>query len=136
MKTHYRFKHTPFGLRISQGVFQTKIDQTFERCDGVVGIADDIDEHNCNMHTMLKQCIDNGLNLNPDKCFVKQVKINFYGVVCGQGGIQPDPCKVSAPLANYQQLQTFLGLASDMGPFIANLSMLTAPLRELLKASE
>ena len=32
----------PFGLKMSQDVFQTKIDQTFEGCEGVVGIADDI----------------------------------------------------------------------------------------------
>ena len=46
---------------MSQDVFQTKIDQTFERCDGVARIADDIvvfgktiEEHDRNMHGMLK----------------------------------------------------------------------------------
>lgn len=104
----------PFGLRITQEVFQTEIDQTFEGCDGVAGIADDIvvfgktaDEHDRNMHTMLKRCIDTGLKLNPRKCFVKQDNIKFYGVVCGQDGVQPDPCKASAlkqtsPLVNLQ----------------------------------
>ena len=38
----YGFKRMPFGLKMSQDVFQTKIDQTFEGCEGVVGIADDI----------------------------------------------------------------------------------------------
>ncbi|PFX30032.1 Retrovirus-related Pol polyprotein [Stylophora pistillata] len=45
---------------------------------------------------MLERCIDTGLNPNPDKCFVKQDKIRFYGVVCSQDGVQPDPHKVSA----------------------------------------
>ena len=143
----YRFKRMPFGLRMSQNVFQTKIDQTFEGCEGVVGIADNIvvfgkttEEHDRNMHTMLKRCIDTGLTLNPDKCITKQDKIKFYGVICGQNGVQPDPGKVSAlkqmsSPTNRQELQTFRGLANYMGPFIPNLIMstLTAPLRKLLK---
>ena len=90
------------------------------------------------MHAMLNRCIDIGLKLNPDKCFVKQEKIKFYGVICGQDGVQPDPGKVSAlkqmsSPTNGQELQTFLGLANYMGPFIPNLITLTAPLCELLK---
>ncbi|GFS05684.1 retrovirus-related Pol polyprotein from transposon 297-like Protein [Elysia marginata] len=38
----YRFLRIPFGLRMSQDVFQARIDQTFEGCEGVIGIADDI----------------------------------------------------------------------------------------------
>ena len=143
----YRFNRMPFGLKMSQDIFQTKIDQTFEGCEGVAGIADDIvvfgktsEEHDRNMHGMLRRCQDTGLKLNPDKCFVKQEKIRFYGVVCSQDGIQPDPNKISAlkqmsAPTSRQELQTFLGLANYMGPFIPNLSTLTAPLRELLKES-
>jgi hypothetical protein len=87
---------------------------------------------------MIKRCKETGLKLNPDKCFIKQEKIKFYGIICGQDGTQPDPDKVSAlkqmaPPTNSQELQTFLGLVTYMGPFIKNLSSLTAPLRELLK---
>ena len=90
------------------------------------------------MHAMLNRCIDTGLKLNPDKCFVKQEKIKFYGVICGQDGVQPDPGKVSAlkqmsSPTNRLELQTFLGQANYMGPFIPNLITLTAPLCELLK---
>ena len=137
----YRFNRMPFGLKMSQDIFQTKIDQTFEGREGVAGIADDIvvfgktsEEHDRNMHCMLRRCQDTGLKLNPDKCFVKQEKIRFYGVVYSQDGIQPDPNKISAPTSR-QELQTFLGLANYMGPFIPNLSTLTALLRELLKES-
>ncbi len=35
----YRFKRMPIGLKMSQDIFQAKIDQTFEGCEGVVGIA-------------------------------------------------------------------------------------------------
>ena len=136
----YRFNRMPSGLKMSQDIFHTKIDQAFEGCEGVVGIADDIvvlgktsEEHDRNMQGMLRRCQVTGLKLNPDKYFVKQEKIKLYGVVCSQGGIQPDPNKISAlkqmsAPTSRQELQTFLGLANYMGPFIPNLSTLTAPL--------
>ena len=141
----YRFKRMPFGLKMSQDVFQTRIDQTFEGCKGVIGIADDIvifgkneEDHDSNMHGMLKRCREAGVKLNPDKCFIKQDSIRFYGIICGPDGIKPDPDKVSAlkqmnPPTNKQELQTFLGMANYMAPFIPSLSTLTAPLRELIK---
>ena len=99
----YRFKRMPFGLNMSQDIFQAKIDQTFEGCRGVVGIADDIvisctteKEHDQNLRSMMSRCQDTGLRLNPDKCHIKQEKIKFYGLICGPEGIQPDPDKVSA----------------------------------------
>ena len=141
----YRFLRMPFGLKMSQDVFQAKIDQTFEGCKGVVGIADDIvvsgkttEDHDRHMHGMMKRCKTTGLKLNPDKCKIKEEKIKFYGVICSADGVQPDPGKVSAlkhmaAPSNLQELQTFLGLATYMGPFIPNLSNLTAPLREIGK---
>ena len=59
-------------FRIVQDVFQTKMDQIFEGCKGVVGIADGIvvsgkinEEHDSNMHAMLKRILDTELKLNP-----------------------------------------------------------------------
>ena len=141
----YRFLRMPFGLKMSQDVFQRKIDQTYEGCEGVIGIADDIvvygkgdEEHDANMHQMMARTQQTGLKLNPMKCRIKENRIKFFGVICSSDGIQADPDKVSAlkqmaPPKNTQELQTFLGLATYMSPFIPNLSTLTAPLREMLK---
>ena len=90
------------------------------------------------MHGMIQRCRETGLKLNPDKCVIKKKEIKFYGIICGQDGVRPDPDKVSAlqqmkAPSSRQELQTFLGLANYMGPSIANLSSHTAPLRELLK---
>ena len=75
----YRFLRMLFGLKMSRDVFQSKIDQTFEGCEGVVSIADDIvvcgktdEEHDQHMHEMMTRCQDTGLKLNPDKCKIKQ----------------------------------------------------------------
>ena len=89
------------------------------------------------MHKMLARCRATGLKLNPYKCKIKQ-KIKLYGVICGKGGVQPDPDKVlalkkMAPPCSTQELQMFLGLATYMGPFIPSLSTLTDPLRDLVK---
>ena len=144
----YRFLRMPFGLKMAQDVFQSKIDQTFEGCEGVIGISDDIvvfgtteAEHDRHMHEMLTRCKATGLKLNPDKCTVKESKIKFYGIICGENGIQPDPDKVSAlkkmqPPKDIQELQCFLGLATYMGKFIRNLSSLTAALREMINRCE
>jgi len=141
----YRFLRMPFGLKMSQDVFQAKIDQTLEGCEGTIGIADDIvifgkseQDHDHHLHGMLARCRNTGLKLNPDKCKIKQTKIKFYGVICGEEGVQPDPSKVSALKqmthpTNKHELQTFLGLATYIGPFNSGLSTLTAPLRELGK---
>ena len=85
---------------MSQDVFQAKIDQTFEGCEGTIGIADDIvifgkseQDHNHHLHIMLARCRNTGLMFNPEKCKIKQTKIKF---ICGEEGVQPDPSKVSA----------------------------------------
>ena len=52
----------PFGLKLLQDMFQAKIDQTFEGCEGEVGITDDIavygltkEEYDRHMHDNAKQ---------------------------------------------------------------------------------
>ena len=58
--------------------------------------------------------------------------------MCSENGVQPDPAKVSAlknmaPSSDIQEFQAFLGLATYIGPFIKNLSNLTACLQDLVK---
>ena len=141
----YRFKRMPFGLKMSQDVFQSRIDQTFEGGNGVVGIDDIVviskttEEYDENLHGMMERCQNTGLKINPAKCFIKQKQIKFYRVICNEDGIKPDPSKLSVlkqmtkKPKDRRELQTFLGLATYMGPFIPSLSSITAPLREILK---
>ena len=37
----------PFGLVCSQDIFQKKMDQILEECQGCIGITDDITVHGC-----------------------------------------------------------------------------------------
>ena len=38
----YRFDRLPFGLCVSQDIFQFKVDETYGECEGAIGISDDI----------------------------------------------------------------------------------------------
>lgn len=50
------------------------------------------------MHGMLIRVTASGRKLNPDKCKFKQREIKFYGIICIEDGVKPDPDKVSALL--------------------------------------
>ena len=59
--------------------------------------------------------------------------------IVSENGVKPDPIKV-ASIENYpvpqdqSKLQSFLGLAQQLGRFIPDLSQSTVPLRSRLKA--
>ena len=141
----YRFVCLPFGLACSQDIFQRMMDQIIERCEGVIGIADDIvvygkddAEHNRLLHNLMRVAREHGLVFNRDKCEVKATSVTFFGTVYDKDGAHPDPKKVEAihkmpPPEGPQELQKFLGMTTYLSPFIPSLSTLTAPLRELLK---
>ena len=130
---------------MSQDVFQQKMDQILEKCPGTVGIADDVavfgkteEEHDSNLHNLMKVALESGLVFNSQKCSIKQNRINFFGHIYDKTGAHPDPAKVRDVKAistpeNKEQLQKFLGIVTYMSPFMPKLSQLTAPLRNLLK---
>ena len=41
----YRYDRLPFGLCVSQDIFQFKIDENYSDCEGTIGISDDITCH-------------------------------------------------------------------------------------------
>ena len=141
----YRFERLPFGLNLSQDVFQERMDHILERCPGTMGIADDVavfgkdeKEHDANLHNLMKIAQQEGLVFNPDKCDIKKQKMRFFGLEFSSQGVNPDPEKIAA-ISQLQtpkdavQLREFLGIATYMAPFAPNLSQHTATLRELLK---
>ena len=141
---HYRFLRMPFGFKMSQDIFQQRIDQIIEMLEGRLAIAGDIvfgvtqEEHDANLRRLLERCLEYGLKLNPDNCRFSQQEVKFYGVICGIDGIKPDPKKVSAlqqitAPSNSQEHLSFMGLATHMSPFIQDSSSLAAPLHDLTK---
>ena len=98
----YSFLRIPFGLRMSQDIFQKKIDETYEKFSGAVGIADDINvfgtepTHDYNVHEAMERTRKAGIKLNFVKCTVKLKSCSFFGEIYTPQGVKPDPRKVEA----------------------------------------
>ena len=141
----YHFLHLPFGLGFSQDVFQKRMDQILEECEGCLGIADDITvhghmeaEHDAHLWKLMEVTQKCGLVFNPKKTQVKAPMVKFFGCIYDESGVHPDPEKVDVVHAlptptDITELQEFLGMATYLSPFIPGLSTLTASLSELLK---
>ena len=98
----YVFCRLPFGLNVSQDIFQLEIDRILEGCSGTVCIADDIvvygtteEEHDSNLLQLMRTARQRGLTFNSSKCHIKQKSITFFGNVYTREGIKPDPQKVA-----------------------------------------
>ena len=69
-----RFLRMPFGAKMSQDVFQLRMDAILEQCPGVIGIHDDMvifgvdqQDHDANLINLLNVCQKEGLVLNSKK---------------------------------------------------------------------
>ena len=124
----------PFGLVMSQDVFQQKMDQILEQCPGTIGIADDVavfgrteEEHDQSLHNLMQVAAKSGLVFNSKKCIIKAPQIHFFGMVYDADGAHPDPKRVEdikalPPPSNEAELQQFLGIVTYMSPFIPHMS--------------
>ena len=124
----FRFVCLPFGLACAQDIFQRMMDQILDRCEGVIGIADDIiihgkddAEHDRRLHKFMEVAREHGLVLNKKKCEVKSNSVKFFGCVYDKHGAHPDPSKVSAikempAPQNKGELQSFLGMVTYLSP--------------------
>ena len=141
----YCFRRLPFGLNLSQDVFQERMDCILEKCPGTISIADDVGvfgkteaEHDKHLHNLMRVALQQGLVFNIDKCDIKQANMKFFGLEFSADGVRSDPGRAAdiqrmkAP-QNVAQLQVLLGIATYMSPFIPNLSQQTATLRDLVK---
>jgi hypothetical protein len=141
----YRFLRLPFGLVVSQDVFQQRMDVILERCPGCTGIADDVavhgateQEHDSNLWNLMEVAKQEGLVFNSSKCLIKVKEIPFFGQVYSADGVKPDPERVKAirqlpEPESKQEVREFLGIATYMSPYVPRLSHHAAPLRDLLK---
>ena len=93
----------PFGLTMSQDVFQMWMDQITNRLPGVIAIHDDIcvfgkdtAEHDYNLLQLMKTAQGHGLVFNSSKCAICKSQISFYGAMFIVQGMRLDPVKVQA----------------------------------------
>ena len=120
-KGRYRFKRMPFGAKMSQDVFQMKMDLIMERCPGVISIHDDIvvysvsdEDHDANLINLLNVAQVEGLVLNSKKLELKRLRVSFFGAEYSADGMHPCPKKIQGitemtPPIDKQQLASFIG---------------------------
>nr|XP_039263214.1 uncharacterized protein K02A2.6-like [Styela clava] len=121
------FLRLPFGLNVSQDLFQKRMDAIIEQCEGCVGISDDIvihgsteAEHDKRLAHFMEVARKEGLIIYTDK------------------GVFSDPKKVEDIIEmptprDKQELQKFMGMATFLACHLPNLSEKSAILRDLLK---
>ena len=144
-KGRYRFKRMPFRAKMSQDVFQMKMDLIMERCPAVISIHDDIvvygvskEDHDANLVNLLNVAQIEGLVLNSKKLELKRPRVSFFGAEYSADGMHPCPKKIQGitemtPPTDKQQLASFIGMVTYMGNFVPHLSHHTEPLRAMLK---
>ena len=100
-KGRYRFKRMPFRAKMSQDVFQMKMDLIMERCPGVISIHDDIvvyrvseEDHDANLVNLLNVVQIEGLVLNSKKLELKRPRVLFFGAENSADGMHPCPKKI------------------------------------------
>ena len=100
-KGRYRFKRMPFGAKMSQDVFQMKMDLIMEWCPGVISIHNDIvvygvskEDHDANLVNLLNVAQIEGLVLNSKKLELKRPRVSFFGAEYSADGMHPCPKKI------------------------------------------
>ena len=146
-KSQYRFKRMPFGAKMSQDVFQMKMDLVMERCPRVISIHDNIvvystseEDHDANLINLLNVAQLEGLVLNSKKLELKHPMVSFFGAEYSAEGMHPCLKKIDlqgitkiTPPIDKQQLASFIGMVTCMGNFVPHLSHHIEPLWAMLK---
>ena len=90
---------------------------------------------------MLKRLEENDLYVKPKKCAWKVQKVNFLGVVMGEGKIEMEEDKVVEVLnwpipKTVRDVRKFLGLANYYRRFVKDFAKLAQPLNNLTRKKE
>ena len=141
----YRFLCVPFRLKMSQDIFQMRMDNIVAQCLRVLAIHDDVfiygkddRDHDANIINLFNMAQKEGLIFNSKKCAIKQESVTFLGGVFSAEGYSPDLEKIQGiskmtPPQTKQELQSFLSAVNYLQTFIPHLSSNTEPLWALLK---
>lgn len=141
----YRFIRMPFGIASAPEIFQAAMHRLLEGLSGVAVVMDDIlvwgttkEEHDNNLTGVLARCREHNLRLNSQKCVFLQEQVRYLGHVFTTQGLSLGPDRVQAILdmpapSNSKELKVFLGTMNYVQRFIPRMSVLTAPLRTLLR---
>ena len=113
----FRFKRLPFGLSLSQDVFQQQMDTMLQNTEGIINIADDIivfgtdqETHDKNLEALMIQAEKYGLVFNATKCNISKDEVSFFGQLYNKDGIrsrQNTSYRTDADTDHYRRTKKF-----------------------------
>ena len=140
-----KFLRAPMGLTVSGDEYLRRGDQALCGIPGTAKIVDDIltydvtyRQHLSHVIDIIRRCDENRITLNPAKFQFARQEVDFCGYRVTPAGYTSDGEKLRA-IAEFPQpqnitdLRSFLGLATQLGPFSSDLADAASPLRDLLK---
>ena len=135
----------PFGISSASEVFQKKNEATFEGISGIHIVADDIiiaastvQEHDSILRQILERAKEHHACFNFDKLQLRVPEVKYLGTIITVNGMKPDHDKVRAIMdiptpTEKADVSHLLGIINFLACHILNMSITTAPLRDLLK---
>ena len=121
--------------------------QYFRKIDNMIIIADNITvvgnqqnhrDHDIALTNLLETARKSNIHLNYDKLHYKETEVDFFGETYTSYGCKPAQSKVPVisempPPTCKKQVQSFIGMINYLSKFLARLSELAEPIRELSK---
>jgi len=141
----YSMNRLPFGMSSAPEVFQKRNNEIFGDISGVCVVFDDTivagcddAEHDLARRKVFEQARSKSVKFNRNKIQYKVPEVKYLGHVLSANGLKPDETKVKAIVdmpapQDRAGLLRFLGMTTYLSKFIPNYSVLTEPLRCLLK---
>jgi len=144
----FQFCRTPFGLKTSAPVFLSLVNILVSGLKNVVAFFDDIcvysktfDEHCETISSLMERLREANLVLQPKKCKILRLEIEYLGHIISKDGIRPCNDKLRAvkefPIPRTpKNVKQWLGLAGYYRRFIENFAKIAKPLTNLLKKGQ
>ncbi|KAJ8771673.1 hypothetical protein K2173_026850 [Erythroxylum novogranatense] len=144
---HFEFLVMPFGLTNAPVAFMALMNKIFQPYldQFVIVFIDDIlvysrnrQEHSEHLRIILQTMREKQLYAKFSKCEFWLDQVIFLGHIVTGEGIQVDPSKVEAVLKweaprNVSEIRSFLGLVGYYRRFVEGFSLISAPLKKLLR---
>ena len=143
----YKYRRLPMGISVAPEIYQRAMSELLAGLAGVEVIMDDIlihapttEMHNTRLQQVLQRCRDRNLKLNPRKTKLCTNEVEYIGHKLTDNGVKIGEDKVRAVLempepSSIAHVQTLLGMVTYTCKFLPNLSIVTEPLRCLIKES-
>ncbi|CAI7739236.1 unnamed protein product [Closterium sp. NIES-54] len=143
----FEYKVMPFGLTNAPANFQMTMNEAFrpllDKCviiylDDILVYSRDKQQHLANLEAVFTVLDKHRLLTKGSKCDFFQDRLEFWGHVISEAGVEIDPKKLDMvkawhPPTNITELQSFLRFVNYVRGFVPDMARLTAPPSDLLR---